>query len=312
MVTIPRPVRQSQGETSDLASAEGQHRSQPIWWNTVKSAPWVIKIAMMILVGIIGIALFAPVVTPHDPVEQDLLARLSAPSTGDGMASSYLLGADALGRDVLSRIIHGARISLAIALYGTVVGMILGTTVGLLADLNRGAVDHVVMFLVDAQQALPFIIIALAAIAIYGTDLWVLLTLVGLAGWEGYARFSRGMTLSVRQTQYVLASRAMGASQARILVRHVLPNVAAPLIVIATLNITGIILLESSLSFLGIGVQPPTPSWGSMIGEGRAYLSSAWWIAVFPGLTVVLVTVSVNLFGDWLRDVLDPTVKGRL
>lgn len=295
-----------------LSRAAPRARRRPGWWRAVASAPVIIKIAMVILVVIALLAVFAPLVAPHDPVEQDLRARLSAPTIDDSdLWSSYFLGADQLGRDVLSRIIYGARISLGIALYGTIVGLILGTTVGLVAGLNRGTIDQVVMFLVDVQQALPFIIIALTAIAIYGTSLWVLLTLVGLAGWDGYARFSRGMTLSVRESQYVLASRALGASQVRVLFRHVLPNVAAPLIVIATLNITGIILLESSLSFLGIGVQPPNPSWGSMIGEGRAYLNTAWWIAVFPGVTVVLVTMSVNLFGDWLRDVLDPTVRGR-
>jgi peptide/nickel transport system permease protein len=189
------------------------------------------------------------------------------------------------------------------------IGLIIGTTLGVISGYKGGAIDNAVMFLVDVQQAVPFIVLALAVLAIFGTDLWVLIGTVGLAGWDNFARFSRGMTLSVRESQYVLASQAVGASHARLMIRHILPNVAAPLIVLATLNISGIILLESSLSFLGIGVQPPQPSWGSMIGEGRAYLNTAWWIAVMPGVAIVATTMSVNLVGDWLRDVLDPTLK---
>lgn len=277
----------------------------------LQSMPISVKISSALLAVFVLIALLAPLVAPHDPLFQDLLARLSRPGHESMAGESYLLGTDHLGRDILSRIIHGARISLGIAMFGTVFGLIIGTSVGLLAGLRRGVTEQVSMFLVDVQQALPFIIIALTVIAIYGSSIWVLLLVIGFAGWDGYARYTRGMALSVSQSQYVMASRAMGASEVRIMFRHILPNVTAPLIVLATLNITSIILLESTLSFLAIGVQPPTPSWGSMVGEGRAYINTAWWFPVFPGLAIVLVTMSVNLVGDWLRDILDPTMKRR-
>lgn len=276
----------------------------------MKSIPVLIQISIVLLMIFVFIAIFAPIVAPYDPTEQSLLDRLSSPSFGERHAGQFLLGTDQLGRDMLSRVIYGTRISLGIAVIGMTIGLVIGTTLGVVSGYRGGGTDNLVMFLVDVQQAVPFIIVALAALAIFGTDLKVLFAVVGLAGWDSFARFSRGMTLSAREAQYVIAAQAQGASQARIIFRHILPNVTAPLIVLATLNITAIILLESSLSFLGIGVQPPRPSWGSMIGEGRDYLNTAWWIAVVPGVAMILVTMSVNTLGDWLRDVLDPTLKG--
>lgn len=278
-------------------------------WASLLAMPFLIQSSLVVLLVFTLLAILAPVVSPYDPVEQSLLDRLASPSLIDQGAGDYVFGTDQLGRDILSRVIHGARISLGISAIGMVIGLLIGTSLGIVSGYKGGFVDNVVMFLVDVQQAVPFIVLALAVLAIFGTDLKVLIGVVGLAGWENFARFSRGMTLSVRESQYVLASQSIGASQARLMIRHILPNVAAPLIVLATLNISAIILLESSLSFLGIGVQPPRPSWGSMIGEGRAYLNTAWWIAVIPGVAMVAVTMSVNLVGDWLRDVLDPTLK---
>lgn len=278
-------------------------------WESLKAMPLLIQMSMVILPLFSIVAIFAPWIAPHDPVEQSLLDRLAPPSMTEQRAGTFVLGTDQLGRDVLARVIYGARISLGISVIGMVIGLVIGTTLGIFSGYKGGLIDNAVMFLVDVQQAVPFIVLALAVLAIFGTDLKVLIAVVGLAGWENFARFSRGMTLSVRESQYVLASQSIGASQARLMIRHILPNVAAPLIVLATLNVSAIILLESSLSFLGIGVQPPRPSWGSMIGEGRAYLNTAWWIAVMPGLAMVTVTMSVNLLGDWLRDVLDPALK---
>lgn len=290
---------------SPLTLAEAGVARERSRWATLKSMPWIIRLSMVVLVVTVFCAIFAPVVAPHDPLKQSLLDRLQAPTwTGD-----LTFGTDKLGRDVLSRVIYGARISLGIAIIGMIIGCVLGTTLGVISGYRGGLVDNIIMFFVDVQQAVPFIVLSLAILAIFGTSLKVLIAVVGLNGWETFARFARGMTLSARQSQYVLASQSIGASQTRLILRHVLPNVAAPLIVLATLNITGIILLESSLSFLGIGVQPPNPSWGSMIGEGREYLNTAWWIGVIPGAAMVLVTTSVNLVGDWLRDVMDPTLK---
>ncbi len=257
------------------------------------------------------VALAAPLIAPHDPVSQTLTARLQGTALHADGSSEYLLGTDQLGRDVLSRVIYGAQVSLGIGLFGMVVGLILGSTLGIIAGFTRGFFDDVVMFLVDVQLALPFIIMALAAIAIFGPSLPVLLAIVGIAGWEGFARVSRGMVLSTKENAYVEAARALGASRARIIVKHLVPNITAPLIVLATLNLTSIILLESTLSFLGIGVQPPMASWGRMISEGREYLNTAWWLAVVPGAAIMLITMSINLIGDWLRDALDPTLRGR-
>ena len=213
--------------------------------------------------------------------------------------------------DRIDTSVHGSRISLAIGIFGMSVGLIIGTTVGVIAGFARGVLDDVLMFLVDVQLALPFIVVALAVIAILGANLVVLLILVGIAGWEGFARIARGMVLSTSGTAYVEAARGLGATRTRVIVRHILPNITAPLIVFATLNLTMIILLESTLSFLGLGVQPPTASWGGMIAEGREHLGTSWWISVFPGMAIVMVTMSISLFGDWLRDALDPTLRGR-
>jgi peptide/nickel transport system permease protein len=271
----------------------------------------LIKGCVVVMVTFVLLGIFAPFIAPHDPVSQTLTARLTAPVWASEGTSEYLLGTDQLGRDVLSRVIHGSRISLTIGIFGMTVGFILGSTLGVIAGFARGFLDDVIMFLVDVQLALPFIVVALAVIAIFGANLTVLLLLVGLAGWEGFARIARGMVLSTSENAYVEAARALGASRIRIVLRHIVPNISAPLIVFATLNLTSIILLESTLSFLGLGVQPPMASWGSMIGTGRDFLGTAWWIAVVPGAAIVLVTMSISLFGDWLRDALDPTLRGR-
>lgn len=279
-------------------------------FQALRTMPILIAVCFGVLGLLVIAAVAAPVVSPADPTRQDLIARLQAP-VGFGGSMDHPLGTDALGRDVLSRVVHGARVSLGIGLVGTLIGMTIGTTIGMLSGYLRGIVDEAFMFLVDVQLALPFLVIALGAIAIYGTSLTVLILVVGFAGWEAYARITRGMVLSARNSQYVLAAEAIGARRHRIMVRHVLPNVMAPIIVWATFQMTGIILLETTLSFLGIGVQPPTPSWGSMIGEGREHLNTAWWIAVVPGVAIMLATMTVSLIGDWLRDVLDPTLRGR-
>lgn len=271
----------------------------------------MIRISIAILLVIAGSALLAPLIAPYDPDRQDLLGRLLPPLESTAQGNFHLFGTDHLGRDLFSRVIYGARISMMFALLGTLIGLVLGTMLGLVAGFSGGRADQGIMFLVDLQQSIPFIVLCLIGIAMFGTGLAVLIPLVGLAGWDGYARYARGGSLAARNSQYVLASRSSGARERRILWRHVLPNAAAPIIVVATLNVTGVILLEASLSFLGIGVQPPTASWGNMISEGRQYLGTAWWMAVFPGLAMIATTLSVTLLGDWLRDTLDPTTRQR-
>jgi peptide/nickel transport system permease protein len=277
----------------------------------LRKTPFLIWCSATIMIVLVLAGIFAPLIAPFSPDEQSLMERLAAPGTEPANGRPrYLLGTDQLGRDIFSRVLYGTRVSLGIGLAGMLIGFAIGTTLGLISGFGGKISDTIIMFLVDTQQALPFIVIALVGVAIFGTDLRVLVVLLGLAGWDTFARFARGMTLGTRNREYVVAAQLMGQSPARIMLRHILPNIAAPLIVLASLNLTSIIMLETSLSFLGLGVQAPTPSWGSMVGEGRQYLNSgAWWLAIVPGAAIVLTTTSINFLGDWLRDVLDPTLK---
>jgi peptide/nickel transport system permease protein len=271
--------------------------------------PPIVAVFIVVLVVVVVSAALAPLVAPHDPTRNDLIARLQPPAWLEGGSTEHLLGTDQLGRDVLTRLIYGARVSLIIAVLGTLFGAVLGVTCGLAAGLVRGRLDELMMFLVDAWLALPFLVIALVLVALLGTSLPVLVLLAALSGWAGFTRISRGLGLQIREEQYVLAARAIGVSQVRLLIRHSLPNVIAPLIVLTTTELTGIILLEASLSYLGFGIQPPLAAWGLMVNEGREYLNTSWWLGVFPGALIMLVAISVSLVGDWLRDVLDPTTR---
>lgn len=281
------------------------------WRRGLGNVPPLVLVFLVVLGAFVGGALFADQIAPDDPMRNDLLGRLQPPAFLPGGSPDHLLGTDQLGRDVLSRIIHGGRVSLAIASLGTLGGAAFGTLCGLASGFARGRLDEAMMLLVDAYVALPFLIVALALIAVLGSSLRVLILLAALAGWASYTRVSRGLALRARQEQYVLAARALGAGPLRLVLRHILPNVVAPLVVLATFELTAIILLEASLSFLGFGVQPPTPAWGLMVSEGREFLHTAWWVGLFPGLVIMLVAVAVSSTGDWLRDVLDPTLRAR-
>lgn len=270
----------------------------------------VIGACLVVLLLFVAAAVFADLLAPHDPTAQNLRARLKPPLWLPGGTGAHPLGTDPLGRDLLSRLLHGARVSLAIGFAGAAIGLMVGSFCGLLSGFLRGPVDEALMFLVDVVLALPFLVVALTVIAVFGHGLPVLVALAGFSGWAGYTRLARGQALGAREQQYVLAARALGASPARLLLRHVLPNIAAPLVVLATFELTAVILLEASLSFLGLGIKPPAPSWGSMLGEGRTYLHTAWWIGLFPGLALMILTTAISLVGDWLRDVLDPTLRG--
>lgn len=305
-----RPRVSDEPPANPLLDAERHRRSRSRWWwvRTISPLIWV---CLLVIAAFIASGLFAGVIAPHDPAYNSLRARLQPPAFMDGGSREHLLGTDQLGRDLLSRLIHGARVSLTIGFIGMATGAIVGALCGLVSGFLRGVLDEVMMFLVDAFVALPFLIVALSAIAIFGRSVGILVVLAALAGWANYTRVSRGLALAAREHQYVLAARSTGARPRRVLLRHVMPNITAPLIVLATFELTAIILLEASLSFLGFGVQPPTPAWGSMVSDGREYLHTAWWIGVFPGLAIMVVTISVSLTGDWLRDVLDPTLRSR-
>jgi peptide/nickel transport system permease protein len=267
----------------------------------------VIVLCVAWLVSVVVIAIIADFLAPVHYTTQDLTARFRPPVFAGGSMENPL-GTDHLGRDVLSRGIYALRTSILIATLGTLIGAVGGTLVGLAAARFRGLVDLVTMMLTDIQTALPSLFLAIAFLAFFGNNIFLFIVLVSLEGWERYARLARGLALSEQSADYIKAVETLGASQGRVVFRHLLPNIAAALVVQATLNFPGTILLETSLSFLGLGVQPPGASLGLMLGEGRRYLLNAWWISVLPGIVIFLTTLAMSLFGDWLRDRLDPTV----
>jgi peptide/nickel transport system permease protein len=257
---------------------------------------------------VLAAALFADQLRPYGVTQMDLRNRLMPP-WGFGGVAAHPLGTDELGRDVLSRLLVSVRISLLIAFGATAMAALLGTTLGFLAAQFRGWVEQAVLMLIDFQAALPFLILALAVLAFLGNTLPLFIALMGLYGWERHARIARGLAIVADAQGYAAAVRQLGAGPLRVYLRHVLPNIASTLIVSATLSFPEVILLESGLSFLGLGIQPPMTSLGNMIGYGREYLTRAPWILLAPSLVVVLTTFSVSVLGDWLRDRLDPTLK---
>jgi peptide/nickel transport system permease protein len=272
-----------------------------------RRVPFGVALALGWIASMLMIAIFADAIRPYSITALHLTARL-APPAGFGGGMAFPLGTDELGRDVFSRLVVSIRISLLIAFGATVLGMVLGATLGLVAAHMRGIVEQAVLLLVDVQAALPFIILALAVLAFFGNGLPLLIGLLALYGWERHARVARGMALAAGAQGYVLAVRQVGAGPWRIYLRHILPNIAATLIVSVTLAFPEVILLESGLSFLGLGVQPPMTSLGNMIGYGRGYISSAPWIMLAPSVVIVLTTLAISIGGDWLRDRLDPTL----
>jgi peptide/nickel transport system permease protein len=271
--------------------------------------PFLTILAVLWLVFMFFVAAAAPLISPGDYTSTDLRSRLQPPAWLSEGTWNHFLGTDDLGRDVLARLIYSIRMSLLVAFIGTVIGAVLGTILGFMAAHFRGWVDDVIMACVDFQAALPFFIIALALLAFFGNSLGLFIGLMGIYGWERYARITRGLALSAVTHGYAVAVGTLGAGPARIYLRHVLPNISSALIVNMTLNFPGTVILETSLSFLGIGIQPPMTSLGNMLGFGRDYLTSAWWIAVLPGVTIFLTTLSMSILGDWVRDRLDPTIK---
>jgi peptide/nickel transport system permease protein len=256
------------------------------------------------------VAVAAPWISPQDPTRQSLRGRLAAPTLEGADGKSHLLGTDHLGRDILSRVIWGARVSLLVGFAAVVVGGLVGATLGIVAGFRGGWMDSAIMTVADAQLAFPFILLAIGIIAVLGPSFPTLIVVIGLSGWMSYARVLRSQVLVLRSREFVDAIHALGGSVGRVVARHILPNVLSSLVVIATLELARSIVLEATLSFLGLGIQPPTPSWGGMVHEGREYLDSAWWISTFPGVVLMLTSLVVSRTGDWLRDLLDPTLRG--
>ncbi len=288
----------------------------PTWkraWRSLIKAKWPV-VALVILSTVVFMALFAGQISPKDPNRQSLIERLQEPMKIDAKTGKveFILGTDGLGRDLWTRIIYGAQISLAVGIMAVVVGGLLGTTLGIIAGYQGGRVDDIIMRLADIQLAFPFILLAIMVLVVLGPGVWNLIPVLGIGQWVTYARIARGQTISQREKEYVEAARSMGARDIRIMLQAILPNVLAPLIVIASFNVASAILAEASLSFLGLGVPPTVPTWGGILNESRdQILAGKWWPAFFPGLAIMLTVLAINIMGDWLRDFLDPRLRGR-
>ncbi len=296
------------------APTPSARQPKSMWAYTLKRIPVVVWICGIVLLLMLLFAILAPLISPRSPFDQSLMLRLKPPIWMAEGEAGYYLGTDEVGRDILSRMIYGAQVSLSVGLVGVVIGSVIGTVLGMLAGYFSGPIDEIIMLLADMQLAFPFILLAIAIIAVLGPDPsgsipWKLIFIVGISGWMTYARVCRGVVLTIKEREFVQAVRALGGSDGRILFRHILPNILSPVIVLATLDLARLIILESTLSFLGLGVQPPSPSWGGMLGQGRQYLDTAWWLSTFPGIAIMMTTLAISRGGDWVRDMLDPTLR---
>lgn len=268
-----------------------------------------IVVATLVVLAVVAAGVSAPVLAPFDPVEQNVIERLAPPAFMPGGTKEHLLGTDHLGRDILSRLIYGARVALVVGVTTVSVSGLLGLAVGLVAGYFGGWADTAFMRLLDIQLSMPFMLLALTIIGILGPSLQNIVIVLALTGWVVYARVVRAEVLSLRTREFVAACRSLGGSDARIILTHLLPNVRSTVLVVSTVEVARMMLLESALSFLGLGVRPPTPSWGAMLADGRIYLASAWWLATFPGLAISVTVLAVNMVGDRLRDYLDPELE---
>lgn len=277
-------------------------------WSKMRANTGVM-IGGTLLALIVLIAVFAPLLAPHDPIAQDLTRRLLPPFWHDRSVPDHLLGTDHLGRDYLSRLIYGARVSLGVGLGVILVSGAIGITLGLLAGYFGGRVDMVISFAITTRLSLPIVLVALAAVALGGASLTTLITVLGLLLWDRFAVVTRAAAQSLRHQEFIMGLRAIGASPARILFLEILPNMRAIILVVVSLEVANVILLEAALSFLGLGVRPPTPSWGLMISEGRDNILFDSWLIALPGSAICLLVLAVNLFGDGMRDIMGPAKK---
>lgn len=275
-----------------------------------RSVPPSILIMMLFLGALVLLALLTPYLFPIDLGATDLRNRLANPSFVDP-ASPYLIGTDELGRDLFIRLLYGMRTSLAVAFTGMLIALALGLLIGVAGGLVGGKVDALLMLLVDARLSVPTTIIGIVCVCVLGPSQGAMIFVIGMTGWSGFARLIRGQILQLKHTSFIACSRSIGASPLRIILEHVLPNIASPVIVEATLSMSGFILLESSLSFMGLGIQPPNTSLGVLVSTGRDFMIKQWWLAIAPGALITAIILQVSLVGDWLRDKLDPKLKNK-
>lgn len=309
---VETPISIASGRTQVASLAP----VQPSIWRRMREsllkAGWPV-LALVILSVMVFLALFGPQIAPKDPNRQSLVERLLPPLTAnDEGVVDYTLGTDGLGRDLLSRVIYGARVSLMVGFTAMIIGGVLGTGLGIIAGFFGGFIDDLIMRIADIQLAFPFILLTIMVLVVLGAGVGNLVLVLGVGQWVTYARIARAQTLSQREKEYVEAARSIGARNWEIIVRAILPNIIAPLIVIASFNVASVILAEASLSFLGLGVPPTVPTWGGILAESRdQLLGGYWWLAVFPGIAIMLTVLSLNILGDWLRDFLDPRLRSR-
>ncbi|MBS7703453.1 ABC transporter permease [Chelatococcus asaccharovorans] len=281
-------------------------------WRTVTRRLFTKKAAQLslaiILVGFL-FALVPSLLAPHDPYAQELTLRLRPPAFMERGVPGYWLGTDQLGRDILSRIIYGARITLFVSIFAVLVSGVAGVAMGLIGGYYGGKADAVILRLIDIQLAFPLVLLVIAVVAVVGPSLTNLIIIMGLSGWPRFARVVRGSVLSVRNKEFVEAARAIGVKTPRIMLQHILPNVLSAVIVYASFDLARMILLEATLSFLGLGVQPPSPTWGGMISDGAKYMSLSWSVSLSPGIAIALLILAFNILGDELRDALDPQIS---
>jgi ABC-type dipeptide/oligopeptide/nickel transport system permease subunit len=291
--------------------AAGPTRTRAEWRRALRSLrkSRAALVGVLVLAVVVAVAVGAPWIAPHNPNEQVLERRLLPPAWIEGGVRAHPIGTDHLGRDILSRMIYGSRISLAVGFSAVLISGLLGIAAGLIAGYYGRAYEAAIMRLVDIQLAFPFILLALAIIGVLGPGLRNVILVLGVAGWMVYARVVRGQTLSIREREFVEAARAIGAGDFRIIRRHVLPNTLAPVIIVATFAVATCIITEASLTFFGLGVEATIPTWGSMLSDGRAYMGTAWWLTTFPGLAMMLTVLALNVIGDWLREYIDPRMR---
>ena len=267
-------------------------------------------VGMLLVFLAVSSAIFAPLIVPFDPSKASLMSRLAPPSWADPTGKSeFFLGADQLGRDLFSRIIYGARISLMVGFFGVLIALVIGTFMGLISGFFGKWLDDFIMRFADIQLAFPFILFAIVIMSVLGTGVWKIIIILGITYWVGFARLIRGQVISLKEQEFVHAAKAVGGTNFTIITKHILPNVMSSVLVLGTMYIAEFILLEASLTFLGLGVDPTIPSWGGMLADSRNYITSAWWTSVFPGIAIMLTVLGFNLLGDWLRDKYDPNMK---
>ena len=276
---------------------------------TLAKSPVGLAGALIVSIVVI-LAIIGPVISPHDPLDTNLQARFKPPGYTDSVGT-YVLGTDQLGRDILSRIIAGSRVSVLVGVVSVFIAGTIGVIYGLLSGFFGGILDSILMRVVDGINSMPFILRVIAISGVVGAGLTTLIVILGVTGWTTYARVIRGEVLKIREMEYVTAAYALGQSRRKVMFLHILPNVFSSAIVLAAVHVGVTILAESSLSFLGLGVKPPTVTWGLMLSDGRQYINSAWWMTTFPGIAITITVLGVVFLGDWLRDFLDPNVRGR-